>query len=217
MTNKEEQGARLEVLIKASGKTQHAFAQSIKVSQGFVSQMIKGTSEISKKVINNISQTYDWVNIEWLLNGQGEMSKEESAQKAADENEPLEAFNLFFSSNLPVLMQAYEMSSDNLASLIKISPSMLTNLMEGSRQPWLSLLLRLRKALGVSIDAMLLWDLREPETMERLKNNLLESQQTQVEMQKTLEAILKKITELEERDKKREKEIEEVRKDIKAK
>lgn len=146
--------------------------------------------------------------MEWLVTGEGEMLKvltpKKIDEKKRDEDEPLEAEQTFFSSNLSVLLRAKEMTPANLASLIALSPETITQYLDQQRGPSLAVLVRLRRLWDVSIDALLFEDFSNPEHME---SNLNELAKTQAETQKTLEAILKKITELEEDNRKIKKRV----------
>ena len=62
---------RISFIISAKNITKTEFAKSIKVSQGFVSQMCSGASSPSDRTIELICQQYG-VNEVWLRTGEGE-------------------------------------------------------------------------------------------------------------------------------------------------
>ena len=73
LTERQEQGGRLEKLIDALDLTQLAIAELVGLSQGYISQQVTGKREIAKRVINFITKNYKNVNIGWLMSGDGEM------------------------------------------------------------------------------------------------------------------------------------------------
>lgn len=73
MTDSTEQGARLEKLIEALGNSQVSMAESIGISQSYISQMVSGSRNISRNVLHAITKTFQNVNVRWLLTGDGEM------------------------------------------------------------------------------------------------------------------------------------------------
>lgn len=201
MSNKTEQGARLDALIKASKMTQSAFAQLVGVTQGYVTQMITGRKSISAKVINNITLKIPKVNIDWLLNGVGGIYLE-------SENEQLDAEVMErFSSNLSVLLPAREMDPVNLAPIIGVDTTVITDLLHGRRLPSLSLVIRLRKALDVPMDALLFSDFNQEGVMDNLKEN--------DRLEQMLQAMLKRLEKLEAKEREREEEQKAADKEVK--
>lgn len=73
MTENPEQGARLERLIDALNLTQTSIAQVLGISQSYVSQMVGGSRNISRRVLHFITNNYPRVDVRWLLTGDGEM------------------------------------------------------------------------------------------------------------------------------------------------
>ena len=65
---------RIEKLISALGVSKTEFARQVGVSQGFISQVCSGTSNLSPRTAAAICQKFD-VNDEWLKNGTGDMFK----------------------------------------------------------------------------------------------------------------------------------------------
>lgn len=67
-----EQGARLEEIIDALNLTQTSLAESLGISQSYVSQMVGGSRNISRNVLHFITKNYPEVNVRWLMTGEGE-------------------------------------------------------------------------------------------------------------------------------------------------
>ena len=119
-------------------------------------------------------------------------------EKSRNECEPMEAEQTFFPSNLRILLEHTATSPDNLALLIRADTTLITDLLNGSRRPSLSLIIRLRNALNVPIDDLLFSDFTQEGVMDNLKeNNRLEAM---------LQAVLKRLEKLEQKEKEREEE-----------
>lgn len=73
VTDNPEQGARLERLITELNLTQTSLAQTLGISQSYVSQMVGGSRNISRRVLHFITNNYSGVNVRWLMTGEGEM------------------------------------------------------------------------------------------------------------------------------------------------
>jgi len=73
VTENPEQGARLERLIDALNLTQTSIAQVLGISQSYVSQMVGGSRNISRRVLHFITNNYPRVDVRWLITGDGEM------------------------------------------------------------------------------------------------------------------------------------------------
>lgn len=73
VTDHPEQGARFESLIEALNLTQTSIAQILGISQPLVSQMVRGSRNISRRVLHFITNNYPDVNVRWLMTGEGEM------------------------------------------------------------------------------------------------------------------------------------------------
>ena len=71
---------RISFIISYKKITKTEFAKTVKVSQGFVSQMTSGASNPSERTIELICQNYG-VNEEWLRTGKGEPFKERSLEE----------------------------------------------------------------------------------------------------------------------------------------
>lgn len=84
-----EQGIRLKKLIKALNLNQSSFAQSLGMTQPNISRMVSGESTISVKVLNGITDTYNQVNLLWLLTGEGSMFREREPGEMEAVEEPV--------------------------------------------------------------------------------------------------------------------------------
>lgn len=71
---------RISFIISHKKITKTEFAKTVKVSQGFVSQMTSGASNPSERTIELICQNYG-VNEEWLLTGKGDPFKESTQEE----------------------------------------------------------------------------------------------------------------------------------------
>lgn len=69
----ETQGQRLKAVMKHFRHTQESIGQSLGVSKGFVSRMINNKAPLSIKIIDGLAKSFQTVNINWLLTGEGEM------------------------------------------------------------------------------------------------------------------------------------------------
>ena len=73
MTEKQLQGERLEILIDALNLNQSTFSKRVNVAQSYINRIISGQKSLSHKVITNITNGFSHVNMNWLINGAGEM------------------------------------------------------------------------------------------------------------------------------------------------
>lgn len=75
MTNDTENNdfvARLNSIIGKSGDNKKTFAKKCGVSEKQLYIYLKGTSEPSMRFFVSVKDQYPWVNIEWLISGNGE-------------------------------------------------------------------------------------------------------------------------------------------------
>ncbi|GEM_PF-2446534 len=70
---KVEQGKRLKAMRKFLRISQAELAQTLSVTQSFLSLIESGKGALSRNVLTNISNYYTEINTNWLLNGTGEM------------------------------------------------------------------------------------------------------------------------------------------------
>ena len=65
-------GERIEILIRKKKIKKVEFAAAVNIDQSYVTKIIKGTSNASSRLLNDISQKFG-VRLEWLETGDGEM------------------------------------------------------------------------------------------------------------------------------------------------
>lgn len=93
---------RLKMIMDREKLTAGAFAESIGVAQATISHILGERNKYpSTEVILRLHQRYSDINLEWLLTGKGEMSKDSSSSTAScpDFDYPLFAENTENSSN----------------------------------------------------------------------------------------------------------------------
>lgn len=204
-----EQGARLETFIKSLKMSKKEFAVKIGVTPGQVSHVATGRNSISAELAKSIAIAFPELSWDWVFVGRGSMLKHSytaSDESPREEIAPITTFN----RNLPVLLRAFEMDSNNLSSLIAEQSSNFNDLVNGIRGPSLLLLIRLRELWGVSIDDMLFTDLTLPGTMDDLKEKAGEN----LQLKQTLEKVLEKLEDLDKRDQEKQKAIERLKKTL---
>ena len=75
---------RIKKIRKEEGITQEEFANRLKLSRNFITQLEAGTKMPSERTIDSICDVFN-INIEWLRNGSGEMHRKRSrAQEIGD-------------------------------------------------------------------------------------------------------------------------------------
>lgn len=79
---------RIGIILEETGQTRTAFAKSLKVSQQYISKLIK-TGEPSERLVDDICEKIkihqEKINKDWILTGQGEMTiKRTRNQEIAD-------------------------------------------------------------------------------------------------------------------------------------
>jgi transcriptional regulator with XRE-family HTH domain len=104
VVDKIEQGSRLEQYIKLKYKTQTAFAKELKVSQGYISQLVSGTTKIPTDLLKAISDSNRSFNINWLVNGSGEMFFSEKKQEESRVAEDAPAYEKSEAPEVPALV-----------------------------------------------------------------------------------------------------------------
>lgn len=108
---------RIRILLDESGKTRTAFAESLKVSQQYISKLIR-TGNPSDLLISDICEKYN-INEHWLRTGEGKMDENRSTnEKKAGYAETFLEYdrnsrNPFYDMMI-VMMEAYDtMDSDS--------------------------------------------------------------------------------------------------------
>lgn len=66
---------RIKLIIDKEGITPRVFAETIGMQQSTLSHVLNGRNNPSLEVIMKIHQTYNDINLEWLLYGNGEMTE----------------------------------------------------------------------------------------------------------------------------------------------
>ncbi|MEG1684329.1 MAG: helix-turn-helix transcriptional regulator [Bacteroides sp.] len=68
---------RILEIIKKEGLTPSQFAENINIQRSALSHILNDRNKPSLDVVTKIHKTYDYLNLEWLLSGVGEMIKKE--------------------------------------------------------------------------------------------------------------------------------------------
>lgn len=74
---KENVKTRILQIMEREGLTAGAFAESIKVAQATISQILRGRNMPSTEVLIRLHQRYPDINLDWLITGEGAMSSAE--------------------------------------------------------------------------------------------------------------------------------------------
>ena len=64
---------RISALMKHMGMSQKDFANEICISPGTLSSIFSGRNKPTLNTLNNIHERFPEVNMDWLMNGKGEM------------------------------------------------------------------------------------------------------------------------------------------------
>ena len=64
---------RISALMKYMGMSQKDFANEIRISPGTLSSIFSGRNKPTLNTLNNIHERFPEVNMDWLMNGNGEM------------------------------------------------------------------------------------------------------------------------------------------------
>lgn len=78
---------RLLEFLRSENKTAAQFAEEIDVQPSGISHILSGRNKPSLDFVLKMLETYDYISTEWLLFGKGNMYKDESVQKIADDSE----------------------------------------------------------------------------------------------------------------------------------
>lgn len=88
MVNTVEFAARLKTIMDYYGLSAAAFADSISVNRSSISHLLSGRNKPSLDFVVKVVDTYDEVELYWLLNGKGSFPKSEGQElKAAPTEE----------------------------------------------------------------------------------------------------------------------------------
>lgn len=92
INNNENMKDRIEIIMKKEQLTPSSFAESIDIQRSTLTHILRGRNNPSLDVIMKIHQRYNYINLDWLLYGTGEMINQTSDSKEIqgflfDENE----------------------------------------------------------------------------------------------------------------------------------
>lgn len=79
---------RLLQFLQSEGISQSQFADEIGVARGSVSHILSGRNKPSFDMIQSVSQHFPAINLDWLINGEGSMYKDEPADLFAPSQNP---------------------------------------------------------------------------------------------------------------------------------
>lgn len=69
---------RIKIIMERENMASGAFAESISIQQSTLSHILNGRNNPSLDVIMKVHQKYDYINLEWLLYGKGNMTDQET-------------------------------------------------------------------------------------------------------------------------------------------
>lgn len=93
---------RIKIIMERENMASGTFAESIGIQQSTLSHILNGRNNPSLDVIMKVHQKYSYINIEWLLYGQGNMSEQRvSATTGSDYLPSLFDENPVIPSNRP--------------------------------------------------------------------------------------------------------------------
>lgn len=70
---------RIKIIMERENMASGAFAESITIQQSTLSHILNGRNNPSLDVIMKVHQKYNYINLEWLLYGKGNMTEENHA------------------------------------------------------------------------------------------------------------------------------------------
>ncbi len=92
---------RISALMKHMGMSQKDFANEICISPGTLSSIFSGRNKPTLNTLNNIRERFPEVNMDWLMNGNGEMFQ--SSASVSPRSDSAEGGRLPLSSSAPTL------------------------------------------------------------------------------------------------------------------
>lgn len=162
-------GERLDALIKLLSVNQLKFSKRVGVNQSFLSAIVNGRKNISRRALQKIGDTFPQVNTNWILNGKGDMfltdiqvevvKEMDSAYKKSKisvlNDTVLDDLVLrkMLSVNLKTLIEHWELKKNEFFPILipGVSKQTVTNYFNGSSQVPLFALVRLEKITGVGM------------------------------------------------------------------
>ena len=108
---------RIKLIMEREEIQPRAFAEAIGVQQSTLSHILNDRNKPSLEVVMKIHQTYNYVNLEWLLYGKGQMSEVESnlQDMLSSENSINSANNSFASENRKEIALEFSTNSSEVA------------------------------------------------------------------------------------------------------
>lgn len=70
---------RIKIIMERENMASGAFAESINIQQSTLSHILNGRNNPSLDVIMKVHQKYNYIHLEWLLYGKGNMTEKEQA------------------------------------------------------------------------------------------------------------------------------------------
>lgn len=144
VTEKEDQGLRLEQLRINLKMTQKAFAKALGISQGYLSQILLGKKNISYRILNSISKGFKKVNVQWILTGHGQIFKSDAVV------EPKEAEATAVSANIFLIRHRWNQDQSEFGALLGgFTRNQVSNWERGRTDPDYEALSRLEALSGI--------------------------------------------------------------------
>lgn len=104
---------RIEELIKHLEMNPNSFSKSIGLSgNSTISRIIKGQTTPSYDTLHAICKTYEWINIRWLMIGEGEMVKSNEEQINENVEDLIEKIE-YQKGLIKTLMETLDMINQN--------------------------------------------------------------------------------------------------------
>lgn len=75
---------RIKIIMERESVASGAFAESISIQQSTLSHILNGRNNPSLDVIMKVHQKYNYINLEWLLYGKGNMTEQGQPTNSAD-------------------------------------------------------------------------------------------------------------------------------------
>ncbi len=172
---------RLTIFIETLNISQVKLAAETGVSRPEINSIMQGRKDVSKRILEKFSFRYRELNIEWVLFGTGQMLK----SYPPTYNYIPDGLKIW--DNLTYVLDKQDFPAPLEELIAPYTYLSITDLVESKALPDVGLLLRLREALNVPVDVLLLQDI-STYTMEEEKR-LFEQLQQQNILQKIMEQI----------------------------
>lgn len=92
---------RIAQIIQKEGVTAAQFADKIGISPSSLSHILSGRNNPSLEVVMKIHKACDYISLDWLLYGEGEMETDIDSENNGDFSTPLFGENSLFATNGP--------------------------------------------------------------------------------------------------------------------